>query len=634
MGVRSTKDIIREARRKAGLTQEQMADGICSLQALSRIETGVSGVSPGTFQALMERAGAPCHRFPVFAGRDDFDCYYRLKRAGFYLDSWQLPRAWEELAGIEEMGWADNRLYCQEWLLLQCRLQFRSYCGSHQSIHDVLLEALHITRPDICLSDFRHLMLSQIEIRLLTALAQEELYLGRPDGCLAIHGQVAEYLAHSKFTYLEKERMLAEDAIVYAKYLIAMGEYAAGLETADFHRHRMAGNVECAPLFELCFLTGLCHHHLGNRDRADVFLKAAFYSAHAVDSCYAAVCREYLCRRTDFPVTEYMSGLEVTPMKEYPFHGIDAAGLADGVYDTDSPDVYTFGDLVRELRTGQKIPQQTLCRGLCSASKLSKIETGDLQPDIALAEALLQRLGMSERAFTFWGSEKDARFYDLKFKVIHDQLVSKETIQGYLAEMERLADGKNVLYRQEYLVDIACEPEDPRERILRLSEALRLTLPDFDIYNLSRCRLTWQEVSVLNLMAQSYQAAGEQGMATLFYSHILHYVEKNRLDVLFLNTFLTNVYYRYCQTLYRQNRHAELIALYGRIDIATLKCNSNNLGGCLFYYSQVLAEASRTEEAVLAAVQSCALNDLVGLFRNAPILKNGFREDFFIVLDY
>ncbi len=634
MGVRSTKDIIREARRKAGLTQEQLADGICSLQALSRIETGVSGVSPATFQALMERAGAPCHRFPVFAGRDDFDCYYRLKRAGFYLDAWQLPRAWDELAGIEEMGWADNRLYCQEWLLLQCRLQFRSYCGSHQSIYDALLEALHITRPDICLSDFRHLMLSQIEIRLLTALAQEELYLGRPDGCLAIHGQVAEYLANSKFTYLEKERMLAEDAIVYAKYLIAVGEYAAGLETADFHRHRMAANVECAPLFELCFLTGLCHHHLGNQDRADVFLKAAFYSAQAVDSCYATVCREYLCQRTDFPVTEYMRGLEVALLKEYPFHGMDAAGLADGVYDEGSPDVYTFGDLVRELRTGQKISQQTLCRGLCSASKLSKIEAGDLQPDIALAEALLQRLGMSERAFTFWGSEKDARFFDLKFKIIHDQLVPKETIQGYLAELERLVDGENALYRQEYLVDMACQPGDPREKLLQLSEALRLTLPDFDIYNLAGCRLTWQELSNLNIMAQNYQAAGEQGMATLFYSHILHYVEKNRLDVLFLNTFLPKVYMRYGQTLYRQNHHAELIALSERINVAMLKCNPSNLSGYLFYYSQVLAEASHTEDAVQTAVKACALNDLIGLFRNAPALRRAFLEEFSIELEY
>lgn len=635
MGVRSTKDIIREARRKAGLTQEQMADGICSLQALSRIETGVSGVSPATFQALMERAGAPCHRFPVFAGKEDFDCYYRLKRASFYLDAWQLPRAWEELKGIEEMGWADNRLYCQEWLLLHCRLQFRSYCGSHQLIQETLLNALHITRPHICLSDFRDLMLSKMEIRLLTALAQEELYLGSPDVCLVIYRQVEEYLAHSKFTYLEKERMQAEAAVVYAKYLIAVGEYAAGLETADVHRHRMTVNVDSAPLFELCFLTGLCHHHLGNPDKADVFLKAAFYSAQAVDSCYAAVCREYLRQKADFPMTESMRSLETAPLEAYPFHGMDTlSGLADGVYDTDSPEIYTLGDLIRDLRTEQKISQQTLCRGLCSASKLSKIEAGNLQPDIALAEALLQRLGMSERAFTFWGNEKDARFYELKFRIIHELPATREARQGWLAEMGRLTDGESALYRQEYLVDIACDMEDPWEGIRRLSEALRLTLPDFDIYNLPSCRLTWQELSILNIMAQYYQAAGEQGMSTLYYSHILHYVEKNRPDALLLNTFLPNVYYRYGQVLYRLNHHAELIASFGRIDMTALKCSPSNFSGYLFYYCQVLAEASRTVDAVQAAVQSWALSDLMGCFRNGPGLRKALREELSVEFEY
>lgn len=635
MGVRSTKDIIREARRKAGLTQEQMADGICSLQALSRIETGVSGVSPATFQALMERASAPCHRFPVFAGKEDFDCYYRLKRARFYLDAWQLPRAWEELKGIEKMGWADNRLYCQEWLLLHCRLQFRSYCGSHQLIQETLLNALHITRPHICLSDFRDLMLSKMEIRLLTALAQEELYLGRPDSCLAIHRQIEEYLTHSKFTYLEKERMRAEAAVVYAKYLIAVGEYAAGLETVDVHRHRMTANVDSAPLFELCFLTGLCYHHLGNPDKADVFLKAAFYSAQAVDSCYATVCREYLRQKTDFPMTESMRSLETAPLEAYPFHGIDTlSGLADGVYDTDSPEIYTLGDLIRDLRTEQKISQQTLCRGLCSASKLSKIEAGNLQPDIALAEALLQRLGMSERAFTFWGNEKDARFYELKFRIINEPPASMEARQNYLAEMEQLTDGKNTLYRQEYLVDMALSLEDPWEGIRRLTEALKLTMPDLDIYNLPNCRLTWQELSILNNMASYYQMAGEQWMPPLYYSHILHYVEKNRLDVLFLNTFLPNVYCRYSQTLYRIKHRDELIALSGRIDMEALKCSPGNLSGYLFYYAQVLAEASRTEDAVRAAVQSWALNDLTGLFRNGPGLRKSLREEFSIEFVY
>ena len=52
-----------------------------------------------------------------------------------------------------------------------------------------------------------------------------------------------------------------------------------------------------------------------------------------------------------------------------------------------------------------------------------------------------------------------------------------------------------------------------KSRILLASPESKL--PDFDIYNLSGCRLTWQELSILNLMAQSYQAAGEQGTATL-----------------------------------------------------------------------------------------------------------------------
>lgn len=109
MSVRSAKDAIREARLKAGLTQEQLAEGVCSLQALSRIESGVSGVSPATFQALMEHAGASCERFPTFAGRDDFDCYCSLKYARFHLETLQLQDAYEELQKMEDRNWADNK---------------------------------------------------------------------------------------------------------------------------------------------------------------------------------------------------------------------------------------------------------------------------------------------------------------------------------------------------------------------------------------------------------------------------------------------------------------------------------------------------------------------------------------------
>lgn len=72
MPVHNANLLIRDARIKAGLTQEQLSEGICTPQALSRIETGMANVSHVTFQALMERAGAQYGRFPVFNSRDGF----------------------------------------------------------------------------------------------------------------------------------------------------------------------------------------------------------------------------------------------------------------------------------------------------------------------------------------------------------------------------------------------------------------------------------------------------------------------------------------------------------------------------------------------------------------------------------
>lgn len=104
MGVRNAGKAIREARLKAGLTQEQLSEGVCSVLSLSRIENGSAGVSPVTFQALIAHAGAPCEVYPIFAGRTDFDCFYTLNRARFYMDSWQLDYAFKELNKIEDLG--------------------------------------------------------------------------------------------------------------------------------------------------------------------------------------------------------------------------------------------------------------------------------------------------------------------------------------------------------------------------------------------------------------------------------------------------------------------------------------------------------------------------------------------------
>ena len=50
-------DIVRMTRQAMGISQEELSDGICSVQTLSRIENGKVNVKKKTYQQLMERMG-------------------------------------------------------------------------------------------------------------------------------------------------------------------------------------------------------------------------------------------------------------------------------------------------------------------------------------------------------------------------------------------------------------------------------------------------------------------------------------------------------------------------------------------------------------------------------------------------
>lgn len=635
MGVRSAKDAIREARLKAGLTQEQLAEGICSLQALSRIETGVSGVSPATFQALMERAGAPCERYPVFANREDFDCFYALKLARFHLDAWQLTPAYEELQKAEDCNWADNRLYYQEWLLLHCRLQFRSYQCDHQLNYNTLFAALRITIPEIELSDFKECLLTQNEIQLLISIAQEAIYLGQTDTCLRIHSQVETYLQNSKFTEREKDRMLAEDAIVYIKYLLAIRKYREAFQTADIWRHKMVVSMVEPLLFELTFLTGLCSYYLDDQDRSTECIKSAFYSSYAVNSCYANACRNYLVNNTDFQMTDFMRSLSDIPMERYQTRQVmDMSGFSNGVFNADSPDAYTLGLLIRDMRLSQNLSQQILCQGLCSKSTLSKIENGTHQPDIALTECLLQRLGISERLFTFWGNEKEARLYELKFKLIHRHLLSDEEVMQYLSEMESLLDEKDILWRQQYSVIKASMGLSELDNVSTYLNALHLTLPDFDVHRLHQYRLSWIEITCLNNLAHEYRLTRDAHLSLLYYAQLLEYANRTISDALLKIHAFTPTLSAYCHCLYTQKHYTEITNLPNRLSISILQYSPAFYGSYLFYFSQSLGECTLFEDAATAGTFACNLEILTEYFKNASALKKYLYDDFSILLTY
>jgi transcriptional regulator with XRE-family HTH domain len=630
MGVRNAGKTIREARIKAGLTQEQLSEGVCSVLSLSRIENGSAGVSPVTFQALMAHAGAPCEVYPIFAGRTDFECFYSLNRARFYMDSWQLDYAFKELNKIEDLHFANNKLYYQEWLSLYGRLLVRSGCKNHSAIYDLFSMALHITRPQIDYSDFRHLLLSIVEIELLIDIAQELLYLGKCDLCYSICSQIASYLTNAEIDYLKKDYLYAEYAIVYTKYLLEKKDYKEALAIADSNRHKMVQNSEDSPLLELTFLTSLGYYYTGEVETAYTYFKNAFYAAHSIESCYATIYRNYVLSKHLFSLDDCLAQMNDIPLIVFPIKkAINTLALTDGTYDFFSPDILTIGRLIHELRTEQGISQIVLCQGLCSKSKLSKIENDALQPDVFLTEALLQRLGISECGFTFWGSERESRLYELKFKLTHTRLLTNEQIENYLHQFHSLITKKDNILMQRYTFDCNLLSSSPEECIQNLHTALAYTLPDFDIRFIYNYHLSHSELSILNNIGFQYRNI-DGNKSKLYFAKLLDYLSVHSLDILFINSVFLLTLYKYEHSLYTQHHYHEAADLFTSSNHQLLKGNLATFGYFLFYYCQCLAECQQYESATKFAHYACSIQELYELNANSEVLKKDFLKDFSI----
>lgn len=635
MSIRNAGKTIKEARLKAGMTQEQLSEGICTVLSLSRIENGSSGVSPVTFQSLMAHAGAPCELYPIFASRTDFDSFYALKRARYFLNSWQLQECYDELAAIESKSFADNKLYYQEWLYLYGSLLIRSGCHEHSDIYAIFLEAIHTTRPEIDFADFRQLFLSTTEIELLIAIAQEFLYLNDSDTCYIICSQIVSYLASAELDYLKRDFLEAEYAISYTKYLLYIKDYKKALSVADVHRHKMVQDSDDAPLLELTFLTALGYYYTDERETAYTYFKNTFYSAHAIESYYATICRNYVIEHNLFELDDYLSKMEDILRINFPTKKVTyTSNLTDGTYDFFSPDILTIGRLIHDLRKEQGISQTILCQGLCSKSKLSKIENDLLQPDIFLAEALLQRLGISERVLTFWGNERESELYELKFKLIHTAPEDVSLQERLLSSFESLQHKGNVIAHQFYLFRRAILEPDPQKCIFLLSDALHCTFPNFNIAQITHYRLSWNELTILNNIAHHYRLTTSPHIGSNILQSILTYSHYSSLDVLFKQTIVPVSLYMLCRSLYMQKRFQELSSLLTYENAKIMKFNISTYAFFLFYFCQGLAECNSTDSAIRNSIYSCSINNLFEMNENMLILLDAFKNDFSINIKY
>lgn len=417
--------------------------------------------------------------------------------------------------------------------------------------------------------------------------------------------------------------------------MISEKKYPEAWDIADRHRRQMIADRYDAPLFELTFLTGLCEYHLGKKTEAIRHFKDTLYAAYAIESPYAVICRDYILSHTLMELPENLRNAPDIPLQYFPIKKIiDYSDFSDGIYDFYGADAITIGSLIHESRIRQKISLQVLSQGLCSISKLSKIEKGSLIPDVILAETLLQRLGISEREFIFWGNTKEARLYEIKYKLLRNDYLPDDDQKKLLAELRQLISEKDtiprqyLLYEEHYLVD------DAEKKISLLKEALHLTLKDFDINKITDYRLSWLELTILNSIAIEYLYTAAPHLGIHYCNQILAYHREVQTDCIYQSQTLAVTHHFLFRLLYNQGYYKTLLDRYAKDDLSITKYSLLRCSMIYFYYSQSLGECRRFKEIPLPACYSCGISNILEDFDNSTILKHSLLEDFSININF
>lgn len=206
-----------------------------------------------------------------------------------------------------------------------------------------------------------------------------------------------------------------------------------------------------------------------------------------------------------------------------------------------------IGSYIRQKRMDKGWTLEYLCDGICTVPTLSRIETNTRPPSSSVLKALLERLGLPAGQFFALLSEndiavdklqKDIRNDDIRFRraAKPEQDEIREQILVKIEKLEELGGEDNRFVRQFILSTKASigRPEGPysfEERLKMLLEAIRLTVPRFDLKNIPGFQYSAMEVIVINQIARTYARMGDRKTAISISRRLLKYIEKYNKDL-------------------------------------------------------------------------------------------------------
>lgn len=295
MAVFQLGSIIRNRREELGLSQEELADGICSVPTLSRIENGERMPTKAHFEMLMQRLGYSAMSMDFFTDKKDFLIYelkFKVRQAFMAKD---FPRAWKLMEELEAL--LDKPMGIDRQFVMVHHILYGKEKLSYGEKLKQLETAIQLTCPK-----YRHngipRVLSYEEIIILNNIAICYNELGDPARAISMLTVLKEY--YDRHVISVEEALRTQPMILYnlSKFLGLSGQYDKCIEICDLgiRLARMTGRCQCLArtLYNRAWAL-IKRKNAGDMEEAERTLRQAIYASKAMDEQEdtAFMCKYY-----------------------------------------------------------------------------------------------------------------------------------------------------------------------------------------------------------------------------------------------------------------------------------------------------------------------------------------------------
>lgn len=300
---------------------------------------------------------------------------------------------------------------------------------------------------------------------------------------------------------------------------------------------------------------------------------------------------------------------------------------------------FFLGDYIKQKRLDLGLTQEQLCEGICEPMTLSRLENGKQTPSRNRINALLQRMGLPDDRYFALLSKNELEMEALQKEIVACN-VTERVDEGFekLAQFEQLADpddqiAKQFALRSRVLLGRLDGRYTPPEQITLLMQAIRLTVPRFDLDEIEHFLYTKDEIKIINQIGTAYSNDGQNKKAAEIYYQLLRYLRKHFQETITLIGMLPLVLYNYARVLDLCGRYEEGAALAKEGQEACVQYGHYQyLSGCLEIYAECCFFLGKKKESAKAYRQAYYLCEITGNEQNLEITRNEAKE--YLHLDF